>query len=148
MGERGIWHKVQQQRFQNPDAEGWEIFQRELVRERRMLKECGEMLVCMKCTWAIVWLFDISPSPPPVLSSCCNEGLNRPFPSPAINTIVHSALCWTEVREMICVWGQEGGSPVKMSLSILDLVQRGTVQTRAKLVAVDWGSEIMTKCDE
>nr|XP_009910582.1 PREDICTED: cholinephosphotransferase 1-like [Haliaeetus albicilla] len=53
MGEKGIWHKVRQQRFRNPDAEGWEIFQRELVEERRMLKEGKEILLHMKCTWAI-----------------------------------------------------------------------------------------------
>lgn len=97
-----IWHEVRRSR--NPDTERWELFQTGLVGEMRMLKECRESLVCMKCTWSMEWLFDyyfyfFHPCRLP----CCSSGLNSPFPYPAISTIAHGALCWREVWEMIHV---------------------------------------------
>lgn len=64
----------------------------------------------------------------PALSPCCNADLNSLFPSPTISTVVHSALCRIEVREMIPRWGRalggKGGSPVKIYFYSGSLFQR------------------------
>lgn len=81
-----ILHEVR--RYWNPHTEGWELFQAGRVGEMRMLKEYRESLVCVKCTWTMVWLFDYFY----FFHPWCSSGLNSPFPHLAISTIA-TVLC-------------------------------------------------------
>lgn len=118
-----IWDEVG--RCRNPDTQGWELFQAGLFEETRMLKECRESLVCMKCTWTTILLFDYYfYFFYPCCLPCCSSGLNSRFPHLAISTIVQCFLLNRSMGNDPCLGGRGGRSLVKMSLSILDLIQR------------------------